>query len=231
VTLKKGERMVLPVAEFTLPYRDVYVLEVPFAPPVELNDQMQRTHAAELARLLAAPKAMHMLRLQNRASVPLTTAPALLFKDGKIVSQSLLTYTPVGAESDVALTTAIDICVETNDNETGRTPNATRWGNNTYGRIDVQGTISLTNKKKDAVDIEVRRLVPGLADEAGQGGAAEQKSLAEFMGMPGRTDWLSWWSWPWWWQHLNGVGRFTWKVHLETGASTKLDAKWHYLWQ
>jgi hypothetical protein len=49
--------------------------------------------------------------------------------------------------------------------------------------------------------------------------------------MPGRTDWLSWWSWPWWWQHLNGVGRFTWKVHLETGASTKLDAKWHYLWQ
>jgi hypothetical protein len=77
----------------------------------------------------------------------------------------------------------------------------------------------------------VRRLVLGLADEAGQGGATEQKSLAEFMGTSGHAEWWGWWSWPWWWGHVNGVGRFTWKVHLEAGASTKLDAKWHYLWQ
>ena len=33
VTLKKGQRMVLPVSEFELGYRDVYTLDIPFAAP------------------------------------------------------------------------------------------------------------------------------------------------------------------------------------------------------
>ncbi|MHC4624715.1 MAG: hypothetical protein ACYS4W_12525, partial [Planctomycetota bacterium] len=35
VTLKKGQRMVLPVTEFKLKYRDVFVLDLPFGPPPE----------------------------------------------------------------------------------------------------------------------------------------------------------------------------------------------------
>jgi hypothetical protein len=59
VTLKKGERMVLPVAEYELAYRDVYVLDLPFAPPMEVrataNDDQQR----ELARRLGTPQAVY----------------------------------------------------------------------------------------------------------------------------------------------------------------------------
>ncbi len=40
VTLKKGERMVLPVAEYMLPYRDVFTLDVPFTPPMESWGEM-----------------------------------------------------------------------------------------------------------------------------------------------------------------------------------------------
>jgi len=35
VTLKRGERMVLPIAEFTLSYKDIFTLDLPFGPPPE----------------------------------------------------------------------------------------------------------------------------------------------------------------------------------------------------
>src|SRR5262249_27233851 len=46
VTLKKGERMVLTIAEFTLPYEDLFTLDLPFSPPPEVrgnfNNEQQR---------------------------------------------------------------------------------------------------------------------------------------------------------------------------------------------
>src|SRR5690606_37529554 len=103
VSLRKGERMVVPVTEITVGYQDVYVLDVPFTPPQELRQNLQGERIAELARLLAAPKAEHVLRFSNDADVPLTTAPALVLKDGRVLAQGLMTYTPPGATSDVAI--------------------------------------------------------------------------------------------------------------------------------
>jgi len=36
LTVKKGQRMVVPVTEFTLKYKDVYALNIPFSPPPEV---------------------------------------------------------------------------------------------------------------------------------------------------------------------------------------------------
>ena len=40
VTLKKGQRMVVQVAEFKLPYKDVYTLDIPSTPPPEVWQQI-----------------------------------------------------------------------------------------------------------------------------------------------------------------------------------------------
>jgi hypothetical protein len=74
VTLKKGERMVLPVAEYELGYRDVYVLDLPFAPPMEVRANANDAQQQRLARLLGAPHFVHVLRLTNSGHEPLTTA-------------------------------------------------------------------------------------------------------------------------------------------------------------
>src|SRR6266404_3674708 len=37
VSLKKGQRMVLPISQHTLDYKDAYTLDVPYAPPPELH--------------------------------------------------------------------------------------------------------------------------------------------------------------------------------------------------
>jgi hypothetical protein len=238
VTLKKGQRLVLPVTEFALDYKDVYTLELPFAPPTEVRREInQPQQAAELARLLAAPKLMHKVRLINKSSQPMTTAPALLVRDGRLLAQGMMTYTPVGAASDLPVTAAVDVKVSKTERETKRTPNAARWevpGRTTpLQRIDLAGTLSLTNYRGQPVEVEIVRFVLGNVNEAGQGGKAEMVNfLEEDAGMPVeiRPAWWGWYSWPEYWHRFNGVGRFTWKQKVEAGKSLELAYSWHYYW-
>jgi len=234
VTLKKNQRMVLPVAEYTLKYRDVYTLDLPFAPPPEVRAQINSQQQAELARLLNAPKVMHKIRLTNRSQYPLTTAPALIVRGDQVLAQGMMTYTAIGAETDLALTTAVDIKVKKSDKETMRTPNAVVWQGNQYGRVDLAGTISLTNYGDEAVDLEVVRHVLGNIGKADHDGAAEMVNVFEDDGYipAGRYPyWWNWYNWPHWWYHFNGVGRVTWKFKLDAGKSIDLGYTWHYYWQ
>ncbi len=230
VTLGRGERMVLPLWVGELPYRDVHVLEVPFAPPPEIRQQFAGHEATELERMLAAPKVIHTLRITNGSSAPLTTAPALVLSRGQVLAQGLVTYTPVGAATDVAINPAVDVRLEITEEQVGQIPDAMKWHGDSYARTDIAGSIVLTNSKREAIEVEVERRVLGLVDEAGQEGVAQQDGLSELAwdDLPG---WWAWYSWPWWWYRWNGLGRFTWSAHLEPGQELELAAKWHYFWR
>jgi hypothetical protein len=234
VTLKKGQRMVLPIAEFTLPYRDVFTVEIPFAPPAQLRGNISNEQQAELARLLNAPRAQHKIRLTNKSLYPLTTAPALLLSGDRALAQGMMTYTAVGADTDLSLTTAGDIRVKKTEKETGRTPNAMQWQGSQFARIDMTGTITLTNFRTQAADVEVTRYVLGHVDKADHDGKAEMASIFEGEGYAPSGSYPSWWgwySWPGWWHHVNGMGRFTWNLKLPAGKSVDLGYAWHYFWQ
>ncbi|MCA8963991.1 MAG: hypothetical protein KDC48_03860 [Planctomycetes bacterium] len=231
VTLEVGERLVMPIESFDLAYRDVYKLDVTFAPPMEVRQNLQSQQVLELAKELAAPKAVHVLRLTNKAKAPLTTAPALVFNKGRILAQGRMRYTPIGAETDLAINTAVDICVTTEEHEKGRVANAERFDGNQYGRIDLVGSIVLRNDKRQAVEIVVTRRILGLADTVGQDGAMQQLDLVNLWQDEARPIWWSWWNWPYWWFRFNGFGEFRWKVTLEPKASTTLEAGWHYFWR
>ena len=49
VTLKKDQRMVLPVAEYELPYEDVFALSIPFTPPAEVWRNFNAGNHSQLA--------------------------------------------------------------------------------------------------------------------------------------------------------------------------------------
>jgi len=232
VRMKKGERMVLPIAEFSISYRDIFALELPFSPPAEARRNLNDEQAREIARLLASPKAVHKLRLENRSRYPLTTAPALVLEGGRLIAQSLVTYTAPGGTSDVSLTKAVNIGVRRSDVETGRIPRAEKWNGNDFARVDMTGKISLANHLSRAVEMEVTRHILGRADEAGAGGKAEGLDIFEDGGIDaeGAPSWWGWYSWPVGWRHMNGHGRFSWTVSLEPGKTVELDYKWHYFW-
>jgi hypothetical protein len=225
VTLAKGERMTMPVAEFDLPYEDVFRLEVPLSQPQELLQAAQQGSASSLNQSERRPKVMHGVRLSNNGPLPLTTAPALISRGGLVLAQSMMTYTPPNARVDLDLTTAVDIQVLREDAETGRTPNAVRLQDVVYQRIDLEGKLRLSNYRAQAATIEVKRYVSGQVDSAGAEGKFQQLDPGSGYGWP----WLSqWYGWPFWWQNLNGVGQVTWTVKLEPGKSVELPCAWHY---
>ena len=229
VSLKKGQRLVVPVSQETLPYKDVHVLEVPFAPPPEMQASINDAQQAGLARLYLAPKVTHKVRLQNKGVTPLTTAPALIVKDDRVLAQGMMTYTSPGSASDLTVTTAVDIKVKKADKETKRTPNAAIYNGDQYWRIDLEGSLKLTNLRDQPVEIEVVRHVLGNAGDASDGGKVEMVNLLEEDGTGwARPPWWGWYSWPGWWFHFNGVGKITWNVKVEPGKSVDLTYTWHY---
>jgi hypothetical protein len=231
VTLKKGERLVLPIASYALGYTDLYRLDVPFAPPLEVRQNLQSQQLIELNRQLHAPKARHVLRLQNGTEAPLTTAPALVLHQGRVLAQGLMTYTPKQATTDLEINVAVDVRVEFEEHETKRDPANLRVMNTQYGRIDVAGSITLRNGKPAPIELEITRRALGLADSVGQDGKQRQLDLASAWPTEGQPVWWGWWSWPYWWFQYNGFAEFRWTVKLAPGEGKQLDASWHYFWR
>jgi hypothetical protein len=234
VTLRKGERMVLPVAEYNLKYKDVFTLDLPFAPPPEVRAHLNTEQQAEIARLFSAPKVMHKIRLVNDGTHPLTTAPALLVRGDRVLAQGMMTYTAVGATTDLDVTKAVDIQVKKTDAEVKRTPNAVRWQGDDYARVDLAGAVSLTNYRAGAVEVEVTRHVLGSASSADHAGVISKVNVFEdgqYLPSGAHPFWWGWYSWPSWWHQLNGVARVSWKVRLEQGKSLDLGYAWHYYWR
>ncbi len=230
VTLKHGERLVLPIASFPLGYQDVYRLDVPFAPPMEVRQNLQSDRFVELAREMAAPKVRHVLRLRNGDDAPLTTAPALVLLQGRVLAQGRLTYAPKGATTDLEINVAVDVRVDTEEHETGRNQTV-RFGTEDFGRVDLGGTIELRNGKPQPIVVEVTRRALGIGVDVGQGGSQKQLGLVEAWYDGTQPIWWTWWNWPHWWFQRNGFVEFRWNVTLPAGESTKLESSWHYFWR
>jgi len=235
VTLKKGQRMVLPVAEYEMAYKDVFALTIPFTPPPEVWRNFNTGRQTEMAQILAAPRVMHKVRLTNESEHPLTTAPALILAEGRLLAQGLMRYAAPGADTDLEITQAVDIQVKKKDNETGRVPNATIWQGDQFGRVDLAGTITLTSDRDTPVTVEVVRHVLGNVVSAERDGEIEMVNLFEdpsFAEGPGPfPTWWGWFSWPWWWHHFNSVGRITWTVDLQPAEPMELAYTWNYFWR
>ena len=229
LSLKKGERMVLLLAEFTLPYTDVFALELPFAPPMEMRQNGNSQQQQELARLLNAPKVMHKIRLTNKSSYPLTTAPALIMRSGRVISQGLMTYASPGATSDLTLTTAVEVSAKRTDIETSRNHNVLNRNGSSFSRVDLTGQVTLTNYRTQPAVLEVTRYVLGNVESSDHEGKAEKLNSLEDAEMA-QPAWNNWYGWPSWWSNVNGLGKVTWKLTLAPGQCAELGYKWNYFW-
>lgn len=239
ITLKKRARMIVPVAEYTVPYVDKYGLDLPIAPPVEVRANVTNEQTAELARLLLQPKVMHRVCLTNDGPHPFTTAPALLLTGDKVLGQAMMTYTSRKGTADLDVTAASDISATVTERETGRQPNALNWSGSNYSAVNLEGTIRITNFRDKPATVAVTRCVLGKADTAGQDGTVEMVNQWEQSGVVapgwyGSYNWPYWWrwySWPWYWNSVNGIGRMKWSVTLQPGETRNLTYTWHYYWQ
>ena len=233
VTLRKGQRLVMPIAEYTVTYTDIYKLDLPFTPPPEVAQSLNAGQQTDLARQFALPHVMHVLRLCDTSSQPFTTAPALILRGGRVLAQGTMTYTSAGADADLEVTQALDIAARKKDRETKRAPNAETWNGYPLSRVDLLGTITLTNGLDRPAALEVTREVLGDVDTADHAGLVEMLDSLDDSAAPTSSfpAWWGWYNWPDWWGHFNGLGRITWKLSLPPQKSAVLGYAWHYFWR
>jgi hypothetical protein len=233
LTLARGERMTVPLVSFTIPYEDVYTVSIPFGVPLELVRNLNNDQQREAAQLLARPRATHAARLENKSPYPLTTAPALILMGERLLAQGLMTYTPVGARVDLPITTAVDVQVDKDEEETGRQPNAVRMNNNDFTRVNLRGRLRLANYRREPIRLEASRYLLGVIDSVSGEGRSTNGNVFDdglMLEAMGSATWWMRFSWPWWWASLNGLGRASWEVSLEPGQTVELEYTWHYFW-
>jgi len=234
LSLKKGERIVVPVVEYAVSYEDIFMVDLPFAPPPEVHANFNSSQQQELARLFNAPKVMHKVRLTNKSTYPLTTAPALIVRDERVLAQGMMTYTAPGGQSDLAVTAAVNVGLKKTESETDRTADAVKHDSSFYTRVRMSGKLTLTNHRRVPVKVEVSRYVLGTVDKADRNGAISKINTFEndeFGGSSAHPYWWGWYGWPSWWSHFNGVARIKWETELPPGKSTELGYDWHYFWR
>lgn len=218
VTVKKGERASFPIFEGTFVYEDVYTLKVQPTPPRLVG--LDRSE--ELRQALLSPKVMHGLRIQNAGTVPWTTGPAMIVRDGRALSQDLLRFTPAGGQSVLPMAELADVAVRTHDVEQNRTNNV-RIDGYDYTQVFMKGTLCLVSHRKEPLPVEIERVFFGQADKVQNGGTTE---AFDFAFLP--WDRYATAAWPHWWHSVNGMFQANWKSTLEAGKAAEFTVDWSY---
>jgi hypothetical protein len=234
VTLAKGERMVVPVTSFELAYEDVFKLDMPIEPPSFLWQNFNTNQQRDIARLLERANVRHAVRLVNTSDVPITTAPAMIMRGERVISQGMITYAAPGAKVDLELTDAVDIVVDSAERETDRQMNSTTFSGDKFHLVSMEGELSLTSHRDRKVRVEVTRFILGTLDDVTEGVEHEGVSIFSskaFAQAPENAAWWSWYNWPWWWMRVNGPQQLFWTAEIEPGETAAIDWTWHYYWR
>jgi hypothetical protein len=131
----------------------------------------------------------HSVRLENRASVPWTTGPALTIAGGTPIAQSTLHYTPSGASTRLRLTVATDVAADHHEVEKARVAEPLRKFGTTYEGIDYEGTLSITNHRSERVTVDVTRTLTGAVTTSAGGKAVRLAEEPSAVNPRSKLDW------------------------------------------
>jgi hypothetical protein len=151
-TLPKGGRAEVTLLSASLPYRHIYT----WAVGDTLDESERRTNEPE-----AADDVWHSARLSNSLNMPLTTAPALFLKEGRIAGQDICYYTPRGAETTIRINKALNVVTERIEIEVERKRNAESFHGSTYDLVKVKGELRIKSRLGQAARVEVRKELSG----------------------------------------------------------------------
>ncbi|UCD58202.1 MAG: hypothetical protein JSV16_03560, partial [Candidatus Hydrogenedentota bacterium] len=164
LTLRAGERAVVPLVSTNIPFRHIYTWNVRLTRSGTEAVPGRGMHASPV-RLLKN-EVWHQIELTNKTDVPWTTGAAMVMDDYLPVAQELLTYTSVAGKCQLPLTVAVDIRGTYEEEETARELRAIRFDGNDYVRISKKGTLRVTNYKKESVFLMITCEFGGNATEA-----------------------------------------------------------------
>jgi hypothetical protein len=130
------------------------------------------------------------IEFDNPAGNPLTTAVATIFRSEEIVGQDMLNYVPATGSASLRLSKALDVQATEIQEEVGRERGALQVGRQSYDLVTVKGTITIVNRKSEAVPMRVRKTFDG--DLVSKPAEVEAIELATSLGSVNPMTRLEW---------------------------------------
>lgn len=154
------------------------------------------------------PDVWFNIRFKNPFEQPLTTAPAATYLGDTLLGQSTLNYTSIGGRADVRVSKALDIAVESTEQEVSRQRGALVLPNRaTYDQVRLEGVIEVRNQKAEAVRVRIRKPFQGeLVSQSHEGPGTAATVTREVQGL------LS----------VNTRTVLTWEYEIPAGGTSKL---------
>lgn len=214
ITLKLGERGMYMLFQAEAPYKEIYTWIVEDETVDNVEYRFPSGDPGEV---------WHSLRFKNTSGQPLTTSAATTFKNGQMLGQDMMAYTPAGAETEVRITKALDVRVEKNEEEVKREPGVITEkvyvgivnGQKVYDerplydRLHLKGTLVLRNQKPTSVTMKVAKNLTG--DVSAASNQAKVVKLAKGI------------------KDLNPTTLITWQLDVDAGKTVNLTYEFSIL--
>ncbi|MBS1718190.1 MAG: hypothetical protein JSS72_10720 [Armatimonadetes bacterium] len=156
-SLNPGERYYAHLFSGKAKARNVYTLEIPDS--VTLEDRYQAQQGPI--------EVWNTLRFKNPIASPLTTAPAAVYENDRLIGQGILNYTSVGGEANIQISKALDIKAQMVEEEVSRERNQLNRYGNYWDLVTVKGTIQIVNGKREPAVMEITKHLTGeITDDA-----------------------------------------------------------------
>jgi len=145
----------------------------------------------------------HSLRLTNATRVPWTTAPAETVKNGALLGQDTLPYTPTGSAATLRITRAVGVRAEQRELEIDRKREAVQMYGTRYELVTVRGELSIVNSQSKPIDLEITKTLSGEVKSSEP--QARIDRLAAGL------------------QRMNGLVKLTWNLQLGPGEKKEMS--------
>lgn len=200
VQLKKDESGYYPLFTESVVFKHIYLWEIP-----DYVDEEERYYYDRRRREKPEPRedVWHCLRMENDTKVPWTTGPAETVKEGLILGQDILRYTPRKSKTTLRITKAVSVKAEQTELEVARKREAERFYGDYFDLITVDGKLSVRNFQPKAITLEITKTLSGEVK------ASEPKAVIEKQARGLRR--------------MNGLVNLTWTVELGPGERKDLS--------
>jgi len=158
VSLSKGNVGYFPLFTESVPYKHIYRWEIPDYVNAESDFYYDQSRQPQKP---LQQEVWHCIRLENNMKMPWTTAPAEIIKDGVILGQDTLDYTPIKEKGTVKITRAMNVKAEQIELEKERKHNAAQWYSSYWDLVTVDGKLSITNFEEKAITLEISKMASG----------------------------------------------------------------------
>lgn len=201
VTLKKDQTGYFPLFSEKIPYQHIYIWDVS---ATNLDSWQNRYQNQQKSK--DKQQVWHCLKLENKTSLPWTTAPAQTVKNSMVLGQDTLDYTSIGDEATLKITLAMDVNADYTEYEIERQRNAATFHGSRHDLVTIEGKLSVMNFKDKPVTTEVNKMIEG--DLLTATPEAVVKNLPKEVG------------------RLNVNRKLTWTLELESGESKEITYKY-----